>query len=62
MNAKHIMELVEHLDRSSALMLRWIKAGPRDRAASEVIAYDCAVLAGHYANRLLDLAELGKAA
>jgi phage terminase Nu1 subunit (DNA packaging protein) len=60
MTANQIMELAERVERSSALMMRWLSTTVQTGGQfNAVMAYDCAKVAGHYANRLIDLAELG---
>lgn len=60
MTTKQILDTVERLDRAATQMLRFVRAGGGQ--FQELMAYDYAKLAGHYANQLIDLAERGKAA
>jgi hypothetical protein len=60
MTPTQILDLVERLDRSATHMLRFIRIGGGQ--LDDLMAYDSAKRAGHYANLLIDLAEQGKAA
>lgn len=58
MTPKQILDLVEQLDRSATVMLRFIRQG--QGSFNELMAYDYAKMAGHFANKLIDLAERGE--
>jgi hypothetical protein len=61
MTAKQVMDLAERVERSSAVMRRWLSQFERHGGQFHALmAYDSAKLAGHYANTLINLAELGE--